>query len=336
MPAIPRDVLDCAIYLYPSVDAAVAGERLGGSGFLLTVPMTGEPRSGPSVGVMYAVTNRHVAEQARAMRLNNQDDSVEVLEIEPEAWVSHPDGDDIAVAHIGLNAERHRFIPVPASMCVAPRREDLFYFAPGTDTFMVGRFVTHEGRQRNTPTVRFGNVAMLPLEPLWHERYQLQQDSFLVEVRSLPGYSGSPVFGYVAVPPSRREEEMEQWDEPPLAGIALRLIGIDWCHLRDWADVYQGDRATKTGDRVALNSGMAGVVPAWKLTELLAEDDLVEGRREAEENWRRDRGDEPAPQLDEATAEKSEFDRFEDLTRKLVNTSKGEVDEKRRVEKDTR
>ncbi|MEA2363917.1 MAG: hypothetical protein QOD71_3062 [Thermoleophilaceae bacterium] len=332
MPAIPGQFLDCAIYLYPSVDAAEAGEAIGGSGFLVSVPMEGEPPNsdGQFVGTLYAVTNRHVADQARAVRLNNRDGAFEVVPVDGETWVPHPDGDDVAVAHLGLSPDRHRFLAVSSDSLVAPTQEGYFYFARGTDTFMVGRFVTHEGKQRNTPTVRFGNVSMLPEEPLWHKKYKLWQDSFLVEVRSLPGYSGSPVFGYVPIPPSGKK--LEPGDDPELAGMAVRLIGVDWCHLRDWADVYQADEETKTGDRVALNSGMAGVIPAWKLTELLEDDELARDRKQGEDDWRKQHGNTPAPQLDEATG-RSEFERFEDLTRKLVNTPKSEVDEKRRAEK---
>jgi hypothetical protein len=171
---------------------------------------------------------------------------------------------------------------------------------------------------------------MLPLDPLWHEGYQLWQESFLVEVRSLPGYSGSPVFGYVAIPPQGKQ--MTPGERPNLAGMTLRLIGIDWCHLRDWTGVVQADEETRTGDKVALNSGMAGVVPAWKLTELLEDEDLAEQRKEGEEEFRRQRGSAPAPQADAAQGANPEFDQFEALTRKLVNTPKQKVDEARAEE----
>lgn len=52
--------------------------------------------------------------------------------------------------------------------------------------FFLGRFVTHDGKQRNLPTVRFGNLATMPWEPVLTER-GLRQESFLVEARSLSG-----------------------------------------------------------------------------------------------------------------------------------------------------
>ena len=60
---------------------------------------------------------------------------------------------------------------------------------------MVGRFVSHEGKQQNSPAVRFGNIAMMQKEKIIDER-GVAQESFLVEIRSLPGYSGSAVLIY--------------------------------------------------------------------------------------------------------------------------------------------
>ena len=67
------------------------------------------------------------------------------------------------------------------------------YVGPGDDVFFVGRFISQQGQQRNTPTVRQGVISMLPHEkvPSWEGT---PVDSFLVEARSLSGYSGSPVF----------------------------------------------------------------------------------------------------------------------------------------------
>jgi hypothetical protein len=67
---------------------------------------------------------------------------------------------------------------------------------PGDDVFFVDRYVNHEGQQRNLPTVRLGIISMLPYEKVEHSRGTLV-DSFLVEARSLGGYSGSPVFLFI-------------------------------------------------------------------------------------------------------------------------------------------
>src|SRR5207248_2655066 len=111
-------------------------------------------------------------------------------------------GDDVAIAPIALEEAKYKAIPITPQMFVTP--EDIRWFAPGTDTMMIGRFITHEGRQRNTPAVRFGNVSMLPFEPVRTERGGLKQRSFLVEERSLSGFSGSAVFVYHTFPDFER------------------------------------------------------------------------------------------------------------------------------------
>ena len=35
-----------------------------------------------------------------------------------------------------------------------------------SDVFLVGRFINHEGQQRNAPTLRFGLIAQMPGDPI--------------------------------------------------------------------------------------------------------------------------------------------------------------------------
>ena len=65
---------------------------------------------------------------------------------------------------------------------------------PGDDAFMVGRFVSHQGLNKSVPAVRFGNISMDPA-PIKQVNGELA-DSYCIDMRSRPGYSGSPVFVY--------------------------------------------------------------------------------------------------------------------------------------------
>ncbi len=68
VPRISDDILDSVVYLYPSVTDAEAGEKAGGTGFLVGVP------SGVHEGVtyQYAVTNRHVTSGRKFSRYQTQ------------------------------------------------------------------------------------------------------------------------------------------------------------------------------------------------------------------------------------------------------------------------
>jgi hypothetical protein len=139
---------------------------------------------------------------------------------------------------------------------------------------MIGRFINHEGKQRNLPTVRFGNIAMMPLEKVLMSD-GLLQEAFLVEMRSLPGYSGSPVFW--EIPDFSRRPHSNKLEAMRYRG----LLGIDAGHLP-----YKGMVEDSFGNahpdklRVNLNSGMAVVVPAWKILELIDMEKFKKQRQE--------------------------------------------------------
>jgi hypothetical protein len=269
------------VYLYPSAAAAQTGEGAGGSGFLVSIDS-----AHAGYHHIYAVTNSHVIREASSpvIRLNTRN-GVRIEALEQDAWIHHPDGDDIAVASVqGSPDDAAKIIGLTVEgfeTFVTPEFIAKYNVGPGDDVFMVGRFVNHEGRQKNAPSIRFGTIAQMDEEPIRHDRGHLQE-SFLVEVHSLPGYSGAPVF--IRIPPlsvAARE------------GVAhfgvmtmTRLLGVDWCHLRqDWPVLDRSDRRVVDDDDVPLgyhvraNTGMAGVVPAWKLQELLFVDELVAMRQ---------------------------------------------------------
>src|SRR5262249_10550832 len=56
-------------------------------------------------------------------------------------------------------------------------------------------------------------------------------------------------------------------------GLGPWLMGVDWCHINDYVDA-KDPQGNKLPFRVRSNSGMMGVVPIWKLEELLSRDDV--------------------------------------------------------------
>lgn len=82
------------------------------------------------------------------------------------------------------------------------------------------------------------------------------------------------------------------------------------------------------------NAGVAIVIPIDAIRELVDDPRLVKWRNQEAvrmEDQRQRRNDEAAAHLDSVESQ-SEFERFEDLTRKLVNVPKNELDEKRKEE----
>jgi hypothetical protein len=300
MPAIPKEVLDTVVYLYPDAEAAANGERAGGSGCLVIIPTQLEPFS---MGFMYIVTNSHVIRegQASALRFNTRDGSLGIIHSTTEGWIHHPTGDDLAVLPINLEYEKVKAKGIPESWLITSEKLKKYNIGPGDEVFLVGRFVNHEGKQQNLPAVRFGQLSMLPLEPIRTTR-GLLQEAFLVECRSLPGYSGSPVF--ISPLPFSAVRK----DTPP-----AMLLGIDMGHITDKRPVLSKTELAH-GKRIAVNddwivetnTGMSCVVPAWKVLELLYVEELVESRKEVLKELKAQKADSPVA-LDVAESEKPTF-----------------------------
>ena len=184
MPRIPDGILESVIYVYPSVVDAQNGESTGGTGFLVAVECQ---RYNGVPATIYAVTNSHVIREGQSpiVRLNTHNNRTEVLRLDTSTWMHHPEGDDVAICQLELSSI-HKYRAIPWTELIAAESIDEWDIGPGDDVFFVGRFMRHDGKQQNLPTARFGNISMLPLEPILHGRGH-EVEAFRVEARSLSG-----------------------------------------------------------------------------------------------------------------------------------------------------
>jgi hypothetical protein len=228
-------------------------------------------------------------------------------------WYRHPDQDDVVATPIGFvpkDARDFYLDYVPREWFVTPENfshatHDVRYippgsahapldyewehqplgwpFGPGEEVVMLGRFLGYDGTDENKPAARFG-LAMATTVPINHP-WGFMQPSFLIECRSVSGFSGSPIFiyrvqtteaaGFVAIGSARK------------GNAALpRLLGIDWANLdRVGHNDYAIDWAESEADAsFPRRSGMMVAVPAWRLAELLDSDvvQTVKRKKEAE------------------------------------------------------
>lgn len=265
VPRIADELTDIAIYLYQSQEHAEAGSEIGGSGFIVGIPVEGEPDK----HWLLAVTNRHVIEQGNTfVRLNNRTGATSVFEVPEPQWIFHPDEQDLAVGPMRALAEYHRFRCLPLDAVLTKEKLAELDVGIGTDTFMVGRFVGRDGGQTNIPTVRFGHVAQMPT--FIKNEFGKAQESYLVETRSIGGYSGSPVFGYkqpfqLKAGAAARVIDNQHW------GPAL--LGVDWGHSGQVECVFDAS-GRELQMYVESNTGLSLVIPSWRLLELLNSDAL--------------------------------------------------------------
>jgi hypothetical protein len=269
---VSQQALNSAVYLYPSVEAARDGIQAGGSGFLVFVPET-EKRWLH----LYVVTNKHVLDKgAHVIRMNTKDGRTRAIPTQPEAWTVSVE-DDLAVMLLDELDESFVWWAISSEDFVTPERLAELQIDAGAEVLMIGRLVTHEGRVKNKPTVRFGNIAMMadPDEPVTLGTGQ-QQEAFLVDCRSLSGFSGSAVMMAPVMPPRPPGREKGFW-LPEFT--RTMLLGVDCAHAPLWRTVVERDLKTPTQYRVDGNTGIAVVVPAWRLMALLNQEHLVEQRK---------------------------------------------------------
>lgn len=340
MPFIPPGLLGTSIFLYGSERDATDGANWGGSGFLIGVSSRVNPSHEPFARThLYAVSNDHVIHRCPVIRLVKANGDPYVLPGTDADWQSHPAGDDIAIRSLGT-VPGGQFWCFGAEIILSQTVIDQEGIGPGDDCLMIGRYINPELRQFDRPAVRFGNLSMMP-ELINQPLRAFEQESFLVDMRSQPGFSGSPVVVYFEESGWRNLSPLpdEVEDDPvakgrafedrvtgrPLSGVVstMWLLGIDWGHLPIFGDVFDG---TKKVGRMSVSTGMAAVVPAWKLSDLLHEKGIIEARDKAEKEL---------AELPEATAvpdasDVDGFAQFEDLTRNLIQVPKRELDGKRK------
>ena len=205
-------------------------------------------------------------------------------------WLLHPDGDDLAVAAVEFTDDFRRSF-VPYEMAATPEIFEQEELSPGDEAFFIGRFVFRDGRSTNTPTVRFGSIAQIGGDPVLQKGRPCgdrDQESFLVECHSLSGFSGSPVFAYRGARMKGTEDDPNAVVVVPQVGMRVYLLGVDWGNDPWRADVLDKSRDERVTpeEYVKASSGMALVVPAWKIRDVLDRDELRDARAERERKMR--------------------------------------------------
>lgn len=212
------------------------------------------------------------------LRINNKSGGADELEISVDQWHFHPDHAntrmDVAVAPIAFDSDVElNPIPIVGSNSVAATQEviDKVRIGSGDQIVMTGLFRSHWGEQRNVPIIRIGNLAMLKGERV-HTKDYGYIEAHLVEVRSIGGLSGSPVF--VHFPPSFK---LKHQNEP--AKLQFYLLGLMHGHFDIEnlnADVVSEDL---NGVTTGIHTGIGVVIPVERIIETIMQPKLKEKRR---------------------------------------------------------
>ena len=263
----------CVAFLFSDVltTGAVAVRRPMGTAFLVAMPLDGD------AGVVYAVTARHVIDGTRkygnlTIRFNSDDGTFTDYHAPHDDWTLSPTT-DVAVAPLKV-AENHDVIWLGPDLFLTAEVAAEIELGEGDNVFFVGLFSSHFGEKRSLPVVRFGNIALMPHEPLkvkidpTPNALPKPIDAYLVEARSWGGQSGSPAFAYF--PTTRRMDTNFTFGPIPL------LLGIVQGHY----NISQPVRLIGAPGEahVDANAGMAIVIPAQDILDTLNTKELVDER----------------------------------------------------------
>ncbi len=307
---IPDEVRESVVFIYCRQDL---GFRAVGTAFFVAYP---SPVLPPGLGWPYLVTAKHVIDGIRLhssdgivhVRVNLVSGGIADVEMQDTDWVLPPEDwseyVDVAVANWVRTPQPVRFKTVPLVSFVddeAIQRENI---GLGDELLITGLFVNHSGTGQNLPIARMGNIAAMPEEPV--ETREGRMQAYLVEARSIGGLSGSPVFVDTG------HGRYNKYGAEIAFTRRFHLLGLmrgHWERERDLEDPEEAE---------LVNKGIAIVVPSQKIRDMLEQPRLQKERREDEEKAVSG----GLPTSDSANDESPEFERFEDLTRKLSHTPK--------------
>lgn len=245
-----------------------------GTGFFVGVK---KPDATNNAHAVYFVTAKHVLKTPDRqhwlplvlLRLNKRDGSSQfaniplVTEGEKKTVFTHEDDSvDIAVIPALPDQSVYEYKFIPDSFLATTNDIKSLKISEGTDIFFTGLFTPYTGKEQNHPICRFGRVALLTDEKIdWDGK---PSSLHLVETGAYGGNSGAPVFYYLGA------------DREPgklFSGAVIKLAGVMQGHYLDTKPV-KTINLTQI-DVSQSNMGIAAVVPAQKLHEILFGKDLI-------------------------------------------------------------
>ena len=350
VPRVLPGVIEGVFYLYATEDNARQGISPGGTGFIVSHQYEDDGRSFVQ---HYGVTNWHVLSNGfSVVSLNRRDGSTDAFPFGPEEWESIPCGPDVAVIALDIDQGIHAANSVSTHTFVT-RRESL---TVGDDVFMVGLFLDHAGISTNTPMARFGHISMLanPRATIEQPRNYHGQ-SFVIDIHSRTGYSGSPVYVYrtpfsdlsatfpsLDVKVSARQISGQLGDleyfpsrdidvELKLPHTLFALLGIHWAQFSERWEIKNPElinpaeesSLVREGAYIDGLSGMTCVIPAWEIMEVLNLPKLDAARKQKAKLRRKAADAKPRLESAKDEGEKSNSSHREDFNDLLDVAVKG-------------
>jgi hypothetical protein len=281
---VPNEVLKCVVFIGREHGAAV---KYIGAGFFVVLE---EKEGADAFRFPYLVTANHVADaiDGGPFKIRGNNKSGEAIEIAANEdgnvkWFRHSQGKsiDVAVCQFGLPTAEFDALALNTNM-FATRELAQKRVGVGDEVLVTGLFSKIKGNSKNIPIVRVGNLAMAPYEPVVPTKLG-NIEAYVIEVRSLDGISGSPVF----IRQTGDLKGAHKWgtSEPAILQTytdVIYLLGLAHGHWNlDPADLNNPDFPHRDE---GINIGLAIVIPAAHILEVIHNEELTEMRKQAKDD----------------------------------------------------
>lgn len=272
---VPDEVRKCVVFVGLMVRGPGGRQsfRVLGTAFIVSVPS----ESIQGAQYLYLITAKHVAVNLKnislCVKVNKKDGNSDFLCEDKVNWWYHPTDELVDVAVIPWSPpETVEFRAVPVNILLKDEVIQNRNIGVGDEVFITGLFTPLSRSAKNMPIVRMGSIAMIPDEPvpINMNDMEVNVEAYLIEARSLSGLSGSPAF-------VRRSARLSVRDEFYLLGLTMGHWVIPSKQKRDELQM-DNDIYSK------LNTGIAIVVPAAKILEVINRPELVEMRKKRDED----------------------------------------------------
>lgn len=288
---VPDEVKKCVVFIGCNTQQGVVW---GGTGFFIGIEADGFKGQ----YFNYLITAKHCidaikeqsTDQKVLIRINLKSNSIQTISSNLNDWKFHPtEKSSVDVATLPWNPpEQFDYLTIPTdSMTLTDALIKEQGIGAGDEVFLTGLFRMHSGTQKNLPIIRTGNIARMPEEKIPVKMYdgtRVDIDAYLIEGRSIGGLSGSPVFLYLGV--IRNIDGSIKFVSGAKSG-AFHWLGLTHGH---W-DIPEGTidaimDNTGNGNK-SVNVGIAIVVPAQKVLEVVNQQELVKKRKHSIEQWKK-------------------------------------------------
>lgn len=262
-----------------------------GTGFLVE-----HRRTDSGIIVQYLVTADHVRRALGkahqfAIRMNDGSGRAQnILSPTWLKWLTHKTDKtiDAAIYPWRLKPAKYPYDLFPTTRFVADNDFAEVGLGPGDEIFIVGLFRNWAGKDRISPIVRMGHLAMVADERIPTSNYG-DTSVHLVEALSLRGLSGSPVFVRETVGFHAQGTGVYKQDAALALGNSTHLLGL----LHGYMPVKVEHEILGSDPRQAWHSGISMVVPASKILAIINQQEVIDYEKAM--LWRMDKNKSEMP-----------------------------------------